>query len=98
MKTISDMFQQHNDGTWGPSEHLRTVPTQHRGDQMPLIDVWAAIADPDIPHDVVERLIGRQAAHRDGRTPDRVPEADKPYLARHRLARSHRRQSGEATR
>ncbi|WP_326829702.1 hypothetical protein OIE13_06070 [Streptosporangium sp. NBC_01810] len=49
----------------------------------PLINIWAVIADPDIPDDVVERLIDRQAARRDGRTPNPVPEDDKPWLARH---------------
>lgn len=49
----------------------------------PLIDTWAAISDPDIPHDVIERLIERKAAVRDGRTPDVVPEGDKPYLVPH---------------
>lgn len=49
----------------------------------PLIDVWSAVKDTSIPDDVLERLIDRQAAVRQGRTPDEVSEGDKPYLARH---------------
>lgn len=50
---------------------------------MPVIDVWAVLADPDIPADVGQRLLTRQAARRRGLEPDVVPEADKPFLARH---------------
>ncbi|GIH69457.1 hypothetical protein [Sphaerimonospora thailandensis] len=50
---------------------------------MPIIDVWAVITDPDIPRDVGQRLLARQAAHRQRLTPEPCPDADKPYLARH---------------
>lgn len=49
----------------------------------PLIDVWAVLEDPDIPSDVGQRLLTRQRARGLGLTPDPVPEADKPFLARH---------------
>lgn len=50
---------------------------------MPVIDVWAVVADPAVPDDVVERLIDRMSAQRAGRTPDPVPEDDKPWLDLH---------------
>ena len=49
----------------------------------PLIDVWAVLEDPDIPTDVGQRLLTRQRARGLGLTPNPVPEADKPFLARH---------------
>lgn len=49
----------------------------------PLIDVWAVLADPEIPGGVGQRLLARQAAVRNGREPESVPEADKPFLSRH---------------
>ncbi len=49
----------------------------------PVVDVWAVIADPEIPHGVGQRLVTRQRARRLGLEPEPVPEADKPYLARH---------------
>lgn len=57
----------------------------------PLINIWAVVADPDVPNDVVERLIDRWAARRDGHTPDLVPEDDKPWLARHIVPTTTRR-------
>ncbi|GAA0853331.1 hypothetical protein ACFQVD_26705 [Streptosporangium amethystogenes subsp. fukuiense] len=53
------------------------------GDLMPMSDVRSVVFDPAVPDDVVERLIDRLAARRAGRTPDVVPEDDKPWLARH---------------
>ncbi len=49
----------------------------------PVIDVWAVLLDPEIPHAVGQRLLSRQRARRVGVTPDPVPEEDKPLLARH---------------
>jgi hypothetical protein len=49
----------------------------------PVIDVWAVLADPDIPRDVGQRLLTRQRARAEGLIPDVVPEDDKPFLARH---------------
>ncbi|MFI7125920.1 hypothetical protein ACIBQ1_09515 [Nonomuraea sp. NPDC050153] len=51
--------------------------------EYPVIDVWAVLADPDIPCDVGQRLLSRQRARAMGLPPDVVPEADKPFLARH---------------
>lgn len=53
---------------------------------MPVIDVWAVLADSDIPTGVGQRLLTRQRARHEGLTPDAVPEADKPFLARHMVA------------
>ncbi|MEV0968499.1 hypothetical protein [Microtetraspora glauca] len=50
---------------------------------MPVIDVWAALMDPEVPDDVAQRLLDRQAARRQRLTPEPCPEEDKPYLARH---------------
>ncbi|MGC5012586.1 hypothetical protein ACLQ2R_17620 [Streptosporangium sp. DT93] len=50
---------------------------------MPVIDVWSAVKDLDVPEDVLMRLLERWDAHRKGDVPDPVPEADKPFLARH---------------
>jgi hypothetical protein len=50
---------------------------------MPVIDVWTAIADPEIPDDVLLRLLSRRNAREKGETPEPCPEADKPFLARH---------------
>lgn len=58
------------------------------GDPMPMSDVRSVVSDPAVPNGVVERLIDRMAARRDGRTPDPVPEDDKPWLARH-IAPAH---------
>lgn len=49
----------------------------------PVIDVWAVILDPEIPHAVGQRLLSRQRARQEGLTPDPVLEEDKPFLARH---------------
>jgi hypothetical protein len=49
----------------------------------PVIDVWAVLADPDIPAEVGRRLLKRQSAARNGRAPGTAPEGDKPFLARH---------------
>lgn len=49
----------------------------------PVIDVWAVIADLDTPDDVLLRLLARRTAVQEGRKPGPVPDADKPFLARH---------------
>lgn len=49
----------------------------------PVIDVWAVIADLDVPDDVLLRLMARRTAVQEGRKPDPVPDTDKPFLARH---------------
>lgn len=49
----------------------------------PVIDVWAVLADPTIPHDVGQRLLTRQRARALGIQPEPCPDEDKPYLARH---------------
>lgn len=50
---------------------------------MSVIDIWAVLADPDIPRDVGQRLLTRQAAARRGLPIPPCPEDDRPYLARH---------------
>jgi hypothetical protein len=50
---------------------------------MPVIDVWAAVKDPEVPDDVLQRLLARIDACQKGDVPAPVPEADKPFLARH---------------
>lgn len=55
----------------------------------PVIDVWAVLADPEIPRDVGQRLLSRQRARAEGLTPDVVPEEDKPFLARHIVTLDH---------
>lgn len=49
----------------------------------PVIDVWAALRDPDVPAEVGQRLLDRQRAARNGEQPEPCPESDKPFLARH---------------
>lgn len=49
----------------------------------PVIDVWAVLADPDIPRDVGQRLLTRQRAVQQGIQPEPCPDEDKPFLARH---------------
>jgi hypothetical protein len=51
--------------------------------EYPVIDVWAVLADPEIPTEVGQRILTRQRARAEGLTPEVVPEADKPFLARH---------------
>lgn len=50
---------------------------------MAMIDVWAVLTDPDIPGDVGQRLLTRQAAAQLGLPTDPIPVADRAYLARH---------------
>jgi len=49
----------------------------------PVIDVWAVLLDPEIPHEVGQRLLTRQRARAAGVTPEPCPDEDKPFLARH---------------
>lgn len=49
----------------------------------PVIDVWAVLADPDIPQEVGQRLLTRRTARTLGLDPAPCPDADKPFLARH---------------
>jgi hypothetical protein len=48
-----------------------------------LVNIWDLIADPDMPSDVVQRAFGRARARALGITPEPIPEADLPHLARH---------------
>jgi hypothetical protein len=47
------------------------------------LDVWAAIADPDVPHDVTQRLLADQADSANGLVVGPLPDADMAHLSRH---------------